>query len=123
MRRILIPLAAVIATLALAAPAMAESTVKSNMVFQTVEQRDDWIADATAAVSGRQWRQDRQAFIGPAPEVGPTVARMKFTLISDPGANLLAGILITAGNNRGVLPGSFVRATNDQGVVLREFYW
>jgi len=115
--------ATVLATLALAAPAMAESTVKSNMVFPTVEQRDDWISDANQFLSGRAFRQDRQAFIGAAEDIGPTVARMKFTLLSDPGANALAGLLIVAGNNRGVLTGSFVRATNDAGTVLREFYW
>jgi hypothetical protein len=122
MRRFIAPLAVAVFLLS-AGTAMAESTVKSNMVFQTVEQRDDWIADANAALAGRETNPTRQAFIGEAPEVGPTVARMKFTLVNNLAANGLAQLLIAAGNNRDVQTGSFVRATRDDGVVLREFYW
>lgn len=99
------------------------TTVKAMIILPTAEARDQWIADAEAAIAGRTLKPGMNAFVAPSDEIAPNSARMKFTLINDGQARTVANLIITSADSRGVLPDSFVRATREDGVVLVERYW
>lgn len=99
------------------------TTVKAQTTLPTVEARDLWIADAEAVFAGRPLKAGVNAFVAAEPDLGETVARLKFTLSNDGQANVVARDLIDVSDARGVLPGSFVRAYRDDGTLIAEKFW